>query len=161
VTGTALVAEIMREVNDCPPFSYTYKTRPDDLLEIRASELEAILVSTIPTPDEWTLAMQMELEQARKQNALLDQANVTLSAENTELEEARLRWEMWAKEMERRVGLTEVLREAVLTVINSFDNRDFSATPDQRDVIDPIRRVLNRFKPTTPLVTNYTEAADV
>ena len=40
----------------------------------------------------------------------------------------------------------ERLRAEVLAVINSFDNRDFSATPDQRDVIDPIRRVLGRHR---------------
>lgn len=44
------------------------------------------------------------------------------------------------------VNDAERLRTEILAVINSFDNRDFSATPDQRDVIDPIRRVLNKRK---------------
>lgn len=38
-----VVAGILQEVNDLPPWAYTYTERPDDLLEVRASELEAIL----------------------------------------------------------------------------------------------------------------------
>jgi hypothetical protein len=34
---------ILQEVNDLAPWAYTYRERPDDLLEIRASDLEAIL----------------------------------------------------------------------------------------------------------------------
>jgi len=38
-----IVGEIMQEVVDVSPWAYTYRERPDDLIEIRASELEAIL----------------------------------------------------------------------------------------------------------------------
>ena len=37
------IRDIMQEVNDLPPWAYTYTERPEDLLEIRASELQAIL----------------------------------------------------------------------------------------------------------------------
>lgn len=37
------IREILQQVNDAPPWIYEYKTRPTDLLEIRACELEDIL----------------------------------------------------------------------------------------------------------------------
>ena len=37
------VTAIMQEVSDTPPWAYTYRERPADLLEIRAEELQAIL----------------------------------------------------------------------------------------------------------------------
>jgi hypothetical protein len=38
-----LSTEIVREVSDLAPWAYSYKERPDDLLEVRASELESII----------------------------------------------------------------------------------------------------------------------
>jgi hypothetical protein len=38
-----VVAAILQEISNLPPWPYTYRERPDDLLEIRASDLEAIL----------------------------------------------------------------------------------------------------------------------
>ena len=37
------IDQILSEVADTPPWAYTYRERPIDLLEIRASELQAIL----------------------------------------------------------------------------------------------------------------------
>jgi hypothetical protein len=45
LNGGGTVAAIMQEVSDTPPWAYTYRERPDDLIEIRASELEAILTA--------------------------------------------------------------------------------------------------------------------
>lgn len=42
-TSKRIITAIMQEINDTPPWAYTYRERPGDLLEIRASELEAIL----------------------------------------------------------------------------------------------------------------------
>jgi hypothetical protein len=42
-----MVSRILQAVNDLPPWAYTYQERPDDLLEIRAGELEAILRAVI------------------------------------------------------------------------------------------------------------------
>jgi hypothetical protein len=54
-----IIGKIIQEVNDTPPWEYTYKQRPDDLVEIRASELEAILEAHI------TEAVEMALKAER------------------------------------------------------------------------------------------------
>lgn len=46
----AAVIQVLQEVHDTPPWAYTYKERPDDLLEIRSSELEAILWAALEGP---------------------------------------------------------------------------------------------------------------
>ncbi len=55
------------------------------------------------------------------QLTLLDQANATLSGQNTELEEARMTWERWAKEMERRVSLSGAVVDAARKVRQLVD----------------------------------------
>ncbi len=46
------VLRIMQEVNDLSPWAHTYQERPDDLLEVRAAQLELILRAVLePVPD--------------------------------------------------------------------------------------------------------------
>ena len=44
-----VAASILQDVNDLPPIAYTYADRPDDVLEVRASELETIVTERIAT----------------------------------------------------------------------------------------------------------------
>lgn len=46
-TATATATAVVQEVSDLPPVAYSYRERPADVLEVRATELQTIVAAHV------------------------------------------------------------------------------------------------------------------